>query len=247
MRTHTTYSAIFALFVLLAAAGCGEAVDSTSVKTDGVYADFTATAEGSGQTDIQARLRTGGPNSNTFLELEGGDELTFYVDGDAHEPDEQSPLGDRTFYQKLVDKDAGGTNLRIEFTREDGTNAPNSTVMMPDRFEIESPTDSDSYSRSANDDVDIQLSNTDQDTDLEVTVRGDCLDRGYSKSVSGDQQTITIPGDELQSDDSEDEQPGTCTPSVTVERVMRGDVDSAYTGGRFEATHERVTSFESTP
>jgi hypothetical protein len=247
MRTHTISSVATALLALLALAGCGEAVDSTSIKTDGVYADFTATAEGDGQTDIQARLKTGGPNSNTFLNLEGGDELAFYVDGDSYEPDERSPVGDRTYYQKRVDKDAGGTNLRIEFTREDGENAPNSTVMMPEPFEIEAPTSSDSFSRSGNDDVDIQLDNTDQETDVKVTVRGDCLDRGYSKSVSGSQQTITIPGDELESDDTEDEEPGTCTPSVTVERIMRGDVDSAYTGGRFEATHERVTSFESTP
>lgn len=248
MNKNTFLSVIWLLLVALAVAGCGEAIGSNSVTTDGVYAEFTANAEGDGQTDIQARLKTGGPNSNTFLRLEDGDELTFYVDGEDYEPNEETLLDERTYYQKWVDADAGGTNMRIAFTRENGIDAPNSTATMPREFEITSPDSGHSYSRSQNEDVLVQLTNSDSSrSQLRATVRGDCLEGSYSTTASGQQDTITIPGEELESETTDDDAPSTCTPSVTVERTREGDVDSVYEGGSFEATQERVTSFESTP
>jgi len=129
MRTSIVFGLTLGAAVGLV--GCGESIDSTSVKTDGIWADFTARADGSGNTDVRAGLKTGGPNSNTFLTLEEGDELTFHADGDTYNPQTQEVFDQYEVYVKNVSVDQGGTEFRVEFTREDGKDAPNSSVALP--------------------------------------------------------------------------------------------------------------------
>ena len=239
-------SVVFALVtagLLVAATGCGESIDSSSVKTDGIYADFFARADGSGQTKVHAGLKTGGPNSNTFLSLEMGDELTFYQGSESYTPETKNVFDQFKVYEKPIPTDSGGDEFRIEFTRASGTDAPNSTTTLPKKFSIDSPTSSDSFSRS-NDDVDITLSAADNSAQQTVTVTGSCIGNIFQKEFSG--KTVTIPKGSLKEVDSDDTDT-TCNLGVSVEFRKAGSVDSAYEGGRFDGIQRRATSFESKP
>lgn len=238
---------IIACGVTLAAAiglvSCGESIGSTSVKTDGVWADFTARADGSGNTNIRAGLKTGGANSNTFLTLEEGDELTFYADGESYQPNTQEVFDQYNVYVKNVPKDAGGTEIRVEFTREEGEDATNSSVVLPEKFEITAPSSEDEFSRSS-DDVTVEIDSTQEGADKRVVVGGECLDGTYNSDFSG--TSVTIPASELESEDESDA-PDECEADVEVKRVVGGQVDGAYDGGKFSGVQERTTTFTSTP
>src|SRR4029079_5594762 len=62
------------------AAGCRQRVESTDIRTSGIYPDIDVTADGSGTTRVQVRLKVGGPASNTFLALVGEDRLQVTAD-----------------------------------------------------------------------------------------------------------------------------------------------------------------------
>src|SRR5947208_1063493 len=60
------------------AVGC-QKVDSTDVRTSGVYAAFIVTEDPAAEATVDATLQVGGPLSNTYLELTGPDRLTAYL------------------------------------------------------------------------------------------------------------------------------------------------------------------------
>ncbi|MFB6351010.1 MAG: hypothetical protein ABEN55_15630, partial [Bradymonadaceae bacterium] len=151
-------------------------------------------------------------------------------------------IGDSYAYAKTVSESAGGTSIRIAFERGSGTDAPKSTVTLPDQFRIEAPERDDTFSRQR-DDVWIKLDGSDPEAENHVTVEGPCLKRDYENDFSG--RSITIPREELESDDLDDE--GRCEVDVTIERRSRGTVDEAYQGGEIVAKQGRETSFQSVP
>lgn len=245
MRFQTTVAAGVVTALALGLSACGESIDSGDVDTSGVWADFWAEADGNGQTLMHAGLRTGGPNSNTFLTLKEGDSLTFYADGDSYTPNAESAFRNYEVYEKSVPKTEGGTNVEIEFTRSDKTNAPNSSATLPDRFEINQPSESDSFSRSS-DDIQVTLSNTGsnpKNQTLNVPGAG-CIKDGYESDFTG--KTITIPHEELEDSGNEDADDN-CEIEIEIERKRTGSVDSAYEGGEFETTQVRSIKVQSTP
>ncbi len=241
MRTHEWLYLGLAVFVTLAAIACGETVDSSSVDTDGVYAEFSATGTGDNTTDIQAGLKTGGPNSNTFLELNDGDELNFFVNDDEYEPN-LSNIGGGAHYLRTIDGNGGGTNIRIAFSREEKQSARDSEVELPNPFVIESPSSGESFSRE-NDSVEIQLSNSQSGPEMVARLQGDCLDESVTETFSGD--TVTISASAIASD--EEDPDAECTVDIEVDRTREGTVDNEFSGGEFEGVQRRTASFESVP
>src|SRR5512136_236062 len=67
--------ALIGVTLAFSSVACGEKVDSTDVRTTGIYAEMGALAEGNGQTMATVDLRVGGAGSNTHLNLKGNDEL----------------------------------------------------------------------------------------------------------------------------------------------------------------------------
>lgn len=243
MRNLPEIVATFAVAAAaLAAGGCIESVDSGSLETDGLWADFKATADESHDTRIEAGLKTEGPGSNTYANLSGGDGLTFYVNGEAREPEPDKSFGTEYAYTRMVSESAGGTTIQIEFHRQSGTDAPDSVVRLPDEFDIEAPERDDTFSRSL-DDVWLKLDDVDPETEMHVDVEGPCLEDDYENDFVG--RSITIPREELESDDRDDER--RCDVDVTVEARRTGRVDPAYEGGEFVAKQVRETSFRSVP
>ena len=224
------------LGLVATAFGCSESVESTDVKTTGIYPEITVTADGSGSSRVRVRLKVGGSNSNTLLDLTGGDELTATVDGDTKVLDETS---DET-YTATFPVDEEGTEFTIAFTREDDDSAPASTVTLPAPFTmLASPPEAS----RATDDVDIDW-DPPAGGNVEFSMSGDCVKMDQDDLPDDGSHTITADSIETFEDD-EDE---SCTVSVGLERAQRGNIDPAFTeGGRIEALQVRSDSFTSTP
>src|SRR5690349_19932740 len=119
--------------VSLLAFGCTESVESNDVRTSGIYPEITVTATGSGSSQLNVRLKVGGSNSNTFLDLKGNDRLEAKADDGAPKPLDGSGNG----YQTTFPTDAEGTVFSVAFLRGEGDDdAPASTVTMPAPFDM---------------------------------------------------------------------------------------------------------------
>ena len=225
------------LILALGLLGCSEEVESTDIRTSGIYPEFTVTASGDGTSDVEVRLKVGGSNSNTLLELRGDDTLEVTAEGETKTLEGRS--GNR--YTASFDVDAGGTEFIFAFLRGDqDDSAPMSTVRLPEPFEME--VTSTEVVRTV-DAVEFTWE-PDGDGDMEFEVQGDCFffetgetpDDG-SHSVSADD--LVGPGE----DDGEE-----CTGTVDLARGQSGSIDDAFTeGGRIRAYQVRRDTFRSLP
>lgn len=238
---------------LVAITGCAEAIDSGDIKTSGMWADFVASADDADETTITTTLRTGGPDSNTYVELGPKDTLTYHVDGETYSPNKsEAPGSKRVQYVATVPKNKDDMAMRAELKREESEegesskDAPDSTATLPKTFAIESPEKDASLKRSEA--LTVELSSTDSDGETVAEISGDCLDELYEKNFEGN--SVTFEAGTLQKEPDEEsgeEVPNTCDAEVTVTRTRAGSVDDAYEGGNFKALQMRRVSFETRP
>lgn len=224
------------LGLVAAAFGCSESVESTDIRTSGIYPEITVTANGSGSSRVQVRLKVGGSNSNTLVDLKGGDELTATVDGDTKVLDETS----KQTYTASFPTDDEGTEFTIAFMREDDDSAPASTVTLPAPFTVSvSPTEAS----RASDDVDVEW-DPPAGGNVELSMSGNCVQSEDDDVPDDGSHTITA--DSIETFESDKDE--SCTVSVGLERAQRGNIDPAFTeGGMIEALQVRSDSFTSTP
>lgn len=224
------------LVLALALVGCTEDVESTDVKTSGIYPEFTVTATGNGRSQVEARLKVGGNNSNTFLDLTGGDTLEVTADGTTKTLDGSN--GHR--YIATFDVDDGGTEFIFAFLRDDDDSAPMSVVELPEPFDLE--VTSDDVVRTE-DDVTFTW-DPPGDGDINVHVDGSCL--FFEDQDTPDDGDHSVPPEDLEGpgDDDGDE----CTGTVELTRQQGGEIDSAFTeGGEIRARQVRSGTFRSLP
>lgn len=225
------------LGLVMAAFGCSESVESTDIRTSGIYPEIDVVANGSGSSRVTVRLKVGGRNSNTYLDLKGGDTLEASVDGDTKTLDETS---DET-YSASFPVDAEGTEFTIAFLRdEEDESAPASTVTLPAPFEL--TVDPREASRAGDD---VELSWDPPGTgDLAFSMSGDCI-KSETDSIP-DSGSFTISSDAVETFESDKDE--SCTVEVDLERSRRGSIDPEFTeGGSIVARHVRGGSFTSTP
>lgn len=225
----------FLPFALMALA-CTESVESTDVKTTGIYPVIEVVADGSGSSDVTVRLKVGGNDSNTFLDLKGEDTLEVTVDGDTKTMDQSG-----NEYRASFNVDAEGTEFTVAFLRgEDDDDAPASTVLMPAPFEMMLAV---TEASRADDAVDYTWEPA-GDGNMATNLSGDCIfdvnddtpDDGENSIAAGTIDTTESKMDE------------TCTLDLTLTRAQSGDIDSAFTeGGSIVARHVRSDSFTSAP
>jgi hypothetical protein len=238
--------------LILLLASC-ERVESSDIRTSGIYADLSVVARGDGDSSVTAALRVGGSLSNTYLELIDGDVLRAHQGEQMEEMDQHSiPLGPVT-YRASFDVDAENTPFRIEFAREPhdemekecrGESAPNSFATLPAPFTIDGPERDRTFSRS---DADIEITwgpNGFRDP-MSWTVSGGCIET-ESGDVGGDPGRVTIPRGRLRAIRGRETE--TCDISVEIVRARGGAVDPAYgEGGRFSARQVRSIELRSSP
>jgi len=223
------------LLLACALLGRTEDVELTDVRPTGDYPEFTVTATGNGRSRVEARLKVGGNNSNTFLELTGGDTLEVTADGVTKTLD-----GSGRSYVATFDVDEGGTEFIFAFLRDGDDDAPMSVVRLPEPFEMEVTTPE--VQRTV-DDLEFTWE-PEGDGDIGVHVDGDCF--FFETHSTPDDGSHSIPPKDLVGPGSDDGDE--CTGTVELTRSRRGTIDSAFTeGGEIRARHVRSDTFKSVP
>jgi hypothetical protein len=224
--------------VSLLAFGCTESVESNDVRTSGVYPEIAVTATGNGSSQVRVRLKVGGSNSNTFLDMSGMDRLEATVGDDTKVLDETSS----DTYTATFPTDAEGTEFTIAFLRGTGDDdAPASTVTMPAPFDLS--LGATTAGRGA-DDVDVMWDPPVAGAQIAWKLSGECvkLDSG---SVP-DNGSHTIEAGTIETFESDMDK--SCTVTFEMTRSKNGSIDPAFTeGGSVVARHVRSQGFTSTP
>jgi hypothetical protein len=226
------------LFLLLAtstAAGCRQMVESTDVRTSGVFPVIDVTADGSGSTRVQVKLKVEGRLSNTFLDLTGDDRLTATARGVTKDLDATSG----TAYTATFPGETSGP-IVIAFVRgPDDTNAPATTVNLPEPFSVNIP--SGEVSR-AGADLSFVWTPASGSGDLDASISGSCIDIVFL--TTPDDGAATIARDQIHARTATD----ACTATLTLARTQSGEVDPAFTeGGDVTARQVRSGTFTTTP
>jgi hypothetical protein len=218
------------------AAGCRQKVESTDIRTTGVYPDIDVTADGSGSTRVQVRLKVGGPASNTFLELVGPDRLQVTGGGVTKDMD-----GSGYSYTATFPTDAAGPFVVAFLRGPADISAPNTTVTLPQPFTISLPTRE--LSR-ATDDLTYTWSPTSGAGDMDESIDGSCTE--IILDTIPDDGAATISHDQIHAESGRASD--SCTVTLTMARNQSGQVDPAFTeGGSVNARQLRSITFTSTP
>jgi hypothetical protein len=229
----------FVSLLLLAslAAGCRQEVESTDIRTTGVYPVIDVTAEGSGTSRVLVKLKVGGPNSNTYLELTGPDRLTATGAGATKELDSSGSVS----YAATFATEAAGPFV-VSFLRgPEDDNAPNSTVDLPEPYTL--TVETTELSRATGDLV-FSWTPALSGGVIDSSLYGTCIDTLIE--TIPDDGTGSISHDRIHARDGATTE--SCTVTLTLARTRVGQVDPAFTeGGRVTASQIRSRAFTSTP
>ena len=224
------------LAVVLGAPACSEQVDSTDVRTSGIFADMEVRAYGNGKSEVEVDLRVGGASSNTHLEMKGADKLTATVGAVT------KVLGKSgNVYVTSFDGDAAETQFVMAFIRgPDDTSAPNSSVTLPEPFVISGI--AQTVSRQSGFTATWQAGTKGEP--MVWILRGDCLVT-QAGSFADAGQTVVSPGQIVTVAGQEQ---ATCNASFCLERDRPGTLDPAFgEGGVISAGQSRCVAFLAAP
>jgi hypothetical protein len=224
------------LFVLPALFACTESVESTDVRTSGVYPEFQVVADGSGNTNASARLKVGGNDSNTFLDLRGSDVLEVSAQGQTQR---MTSSGDHGYATRFAFDDAG-TEFVFSFRRgEEDAGAVRSAVTLPEPFALQMGSSEASRAQDAVSFTWDPPAGGDVHWDLD----GDCVWIEQGSTPDDGNHTLNLNDVRPLRDD-----PASCSVRLTVQRSHTGNIDPAFTeGGENRAYQVRAQSFTSTP
>jgi hypothetical protein len=239
------------LYILLGTALCSGCSSTTSdnVTTEGINADIDVFANGSGSTFVDAELEVGDGLGGTSLELVAGDSLTVTANGIQKTMTEDASIIGRFRYEASFDFDDAGTMFTVSFSRNNGTNAPNSNVTLPAGFVVQSPQSNDVFNQA--DDVPIQWTpnGTTITPDIDVslsctTMSGIVFTASQDVATSGDTGVASLPVASVIPIGTLDTT-RLCEGEVHFSRWRRGNLDPAYgEGGDITAEHiERAQFF----
>jgi hypothetical protein len=218
-----------------ALAAC-EQIDSSDVRTHGMYADLAVNADGSGTSVADAELRAGGDASNVSIDLTGGDRFVATLSAVRQTMGRRENGLGKIWYEAVFGTDAENEILRIDFQRGSGglDAALNSHVTLPAPFAITAPAPAATLSRADGLTVRWTPARTDP---VHVTIAGGCTQpRSFAVGVDRGGLAISaaylapFSGHELDS----------CELDVHVTRSRAGVVAPAYgEGGWFMARQVR--------
>lgn len=227
------------IVLLGALVGC-EDVGSGDVLTSGMWADVSFTADGTGTSQAAAALRVGGGLSNTYVDLEGDDELTATLT-DETVPMVEEQLGEIHRYVASFDTAPVGEPLIVAFVRTVDGGAPGSVAELPPEFDLYDPAAA-TFSRNTEDLLLVWAPSSSHTMRIEIS--GDCVFT-YVEDVT-DGGTYTLPAGTL--DPLDDANQGTCALDIVVRRIQPGTVDPAFgEGGTAFGIQSRQTEVASTP
>ena len=173
----------------MGAAGC-QRINSTDVRTSGIYAEFIVTGQSTTEAKVDATLWAGGALSNTDLALTGPDHLTAYVGSTAYPMQGHTDIIDE-YYSAIIPYPVTDTELRVAFERgSDNVSASGSTVIVPGLFTL-APLVKTQYSR-ANHALEIDWGPSDPTQLVSWFVDGACVQL-FGEDGAVDAGQVAIP------------------------------------------------------
>ena len=229
----------FALFgYALFLGGCTETVDSTNIKTPGIAATIVATADSDTSTTVVATLQVGGPSSNTYVNLEAGDQIfaTNGTDRKAMQADGEGVYV-ATFATAVEDAD-----FAVDLQRTVEADAPANSGTLPAPLAL--TVGASAVSRDA--DITFTWTPSGSKDNVSLKLSGSCI---FTKTIDvpGDTGTHTVSGGTLQPTNSN--MPGdSCDVTVDIQRSRAGTTDPGFdTESTFMLHQKRSGTFTSTP
>jgi hypothetical protein len=211
-----------------AALACTESVESSDIRTSGVYPEFRVVADGSGTSEASARLKVGGNDSNTFLDLRDGDRIEVSAGGETRVLNIENDHR----YSTRFPIDAAGTEFVFAFIRSDqDESAPSSVVSLPEPFALAmAATEASRVSAAVG--------------YLHWDVAGDCV--WSEEGETPDDGSHSLGAEEVHAPASDETE--SCSVQLTARRGFSGTLDPAFTeGGENVAYQARAHLFTSTP
>ena len=217
--------------------GCSkETTSSNNIKTGGIAALIDVYADTDSTATVHVELRVGGSDSNTYVDLEGGDELT------ASAGDETKVLTTRDsgVYEANFSGVGAETPFTVVLNRPHDTTAADNYGALPAPFTLEKP--KAGLSRK-NDDLEVTWAPGSDDR-INFEFQGDCI-WDYSKSPS-DLGSFTVGKGTLESKGGD--MPETCDIDLDADRSRSGTADAAFDPESWFRLHQRrSTKFSSMP
>ncbi len=240
---NPTFLFVAVAATLLAAAGCRETTSSQNIKTRGIVALMEVTATNENSSTVVATLKVGGPASNTYVDLEGGDRLFASADGE----EKEMVAENAGRYEADFDTGAEDTEFAIRFEREWDVSADNSSGRLPTPFDITTDFGSTPLSRGS-DALVVQWAPADSGDDMQLELEDgvpSCIfDDDFD--IGGDPGEHTVPAGEISSTDDDD--PGECDVTLRLIRRRNGQADANFDpDSRFRLEQVRRTVFVSAP
>jgi hypothetical protein len=221
----------------LAALGCSkETTSSKNIKTGGIAALIDVYADNDTRATVHVKLVVGGSESNTYVDLEGDDELTAVVDGTSKTLEAVDP----GIYEARFDDVHEDSEFAVTLDRPDDETASDNSGTLPAPFTLDKPTSE----LSRKDDALEVTWAPESDDQMNLTLDGDCI-FSFEKDVP-DTGSYTIGADKLRSTDSD--MPEVCDLELNAVRTREGSADPKFDRESWFRLHQRrKTSFISNP
>jgi hypothetical protein len=218
--------------------GCSkESTSSANIKTGGIAALIDVTADTATTAKVHVELRVGGSSSNTYVDLENGDELI------ATAGDETKGMTPRDVgvYEASFSGVGADTPFSVVLKRPNDTTAADNSGTLPEPFDLARPTSD--LSRK-DDDLEVTWEPSGTNDGMDFKFDGDCI-YPASKSPS-DVGSFTVEKDTLRSTGGD--KPETCDIALDAQRSRSGSADAAFDPESWFRLHQhRKTTFRSNP
>jgi hypothetical protein len=235
---------LFAFFLAASSIAACSDVQSADVKTAGMSAHMSVSADGSGQSTSYAQLNVD-TSLTDFVTLSNGDTLVTNVGGQSQTMSRSDVLNDISYSASFSGQASAGEAYTISFNRTSDTSAPMSSCTLPADFSITSPAAGTSFSRGSAIAVAYGAGGTSDG--MSYTVSGGCVNGPKSAGIGGDPGTFTIGSGAIAPVDASSASQS-CQATLTVIRTRMGQLDPAFgSGGEIQCMQTRTVSFTSTP
>ncbi|HKO50338.1 MAG TPA: hypothetical protein VJV79_21595 [Polyangiaceae bacterium] len=229
--------AVIGLLGLLVVGCSKETTSSNNIKTPGIAALIDVYADTATTATVHVELRVGGSDSNAYVNLEGGDELTATAGTES----KVLTARDAGVYEANFSGVTAETLFTVVLDRPKDTTAANNSGSLPEPFELNQP--AAGLSR-ANDDLEVTWEPSGTGDDMDFDFDGPCI-FDYSKSPS-DVGSFTVGKGTLDSLGGDD--PETCDIKLDARRSRAGAVDKEFDPESWFRLHQRrSTKFSSKP
>jgi hypothetical protein len=218
--------------------GCSkETTSSSNIKTGGIAALIDVNAFDDTTATVHVELKVGGSSSNTYVDLEGNDELVATAAGAT----KTLKVVDTGIYEADFSGVEGGTEFTVSLERPDDATASDNSGNLPDPFTLDDPPTG--LSRM-DDDLTLTWAPADTGDGMHAAITGKCI-FPYDKDMSDTGGLVVAAG---KIDSTGGDMPETCDLTAKLERVTDGVADTQFDPESYFRLHQfRSGKFTSKP